>query len=71
MTVLSVDQVSTDLVELLGALAPGEELFIVDGEVALAKVTAATKSDQSKLTRLAMAEAADEEPADDFARYMT
>lgn len=71
MTVLSVDQVATQLVELLASFAPGEEVLIVDGEVALAKVTAATKADQSNLKRLVIAEAIVEEPADDFARYMT
>jgi hypothetical protein len=71
MTVLSVDQVATQLVELLATLAPGEELLIVDGEVALGKVTAATKADQLKLKQLAIAESASDEPTDDFARYMT
>ena len=71
MTVLSVDQMASQLVELLASLAPGEEVLIVDGEVAVAKVTAATKADQSNLKRLAIADAIVDEAADDIARYMT
>jgi antitoxin (DNA-binding transcriptional repressor) of toxin-antitoxin stability system len=72
MTTLSLDQLSAPLAELIANLGPGEEIIIVDGDVALAKVTAATKVDQSNLRQLAITEAAAvDDQVNDFARYMT
>jgi antitoxin (DNA-binding transcriptional repressor) of toxin-antitoxin stability system len=72
MTTLSLDQLPAPLAELIANLGPGEEIIIVDGDVALAKLTSATKVDQSKLRQLASAEAAAvDDQANDFARYMT
>ena len=71
MTTVSLDQLAAPLAELIANLGPGEEIIIVDGDVALAKLISATKVDQSKL-RLASAEAAAvDDQANDFARYMT
>ena len=55
---------------LIANLGPGEEILIVDGDVALAKLTSETKLDQTKLKQLAVAEAVDDQ-ANDFARFMT
>lgn len=71
MNTVKIDQVADRLPDLIANLAPGEEIIIIEGEIALARVTAATKIDQSNLIRLAMAEAAVEEPIDDFVRHMT
>jgi antitoxin (DNA-binding transcriptional repressor) of toxin-antitoxin stability system len=72
MTTVSLDQLAGPLAELIANLGPGEEIIIVDGDVALAKLTSATKVDQSKLRQLASAEAAAvDDQANDFARYMT
>ena len=71
MNTLTIDLVADRLPDLIATLAPGEEIIIVNGEVALARVTAATKADHSNLKRLALAEAAVEESIDDFVRHMT
>ena len=70
MTTISLGQLTASLAELIANLGPGEEILIVDGDVALAKLTSATKVDQSKLKQLAVAEAVDDQ-ANDFARFMT
>ncbi len=70
MTTLSLGQLTAPLAELIANLGPGEEILIVDGDVALAKLTSATKVDQAKLRQLAVAEAVDDQ-ANDFARFMT
>ena len=70
MTTLSLGQLTVSLAELIANLSPGEEILIVDGDVALAKLTSATKVDQSKLKQLAVAEAI-EDQSNDFARFMT
>ena len=70
MTTLSLSQLAAPLAELIANLVPGEEILIVDGDVALAKLTSATKLDQTKLKQLAVAEAVDDQ-ANDFARFMT
>ena len=70
MTTLSLGQLAAPLAELIANLGPGEEILIVDGDVALAKLSSATKLDQTKLKQLAVAEAVDDQ-ANDFARFMT
>lgn len=71
MNTVKIDQVADRLPDLIANLTPGEEIIIIEGEIALARVTLATKLDQSNLNRLAMAAAAVEEPIDDFVRHMT
>ena len=71
MNTVKIDQVADRLPDLIANLTPGEEIIIIEGEIALARVTVATKLDQSNLNRLAMAAAAVEEPIDDFVRHMT
>jgi antitoxin (DNA-binding transcriptional repressor) of toxin-antitoxin stability system len=70
MTTLSLGQLAARLAELVANLGPGDEILIVDGDVALAKLTSATKVDQSKLKQLHFAEAV-EDQTNDFARFMT
>lgn len=70
MTTLSLDQLNAPLAELIANLSPGEEILIVHGDVALAKLTSATKVDQSKLKQLDFAEVVDDQ-TNDFARFMT
>ena len=70
MTTLSLDQLNAPLAELIANLSPGEQILIVHGDVALAKLTSATKVDQSKLKQLDFAEVVDDQ-TNDFARFMT
>ena len=70
MTTLSLGQLAAPLAELVANLGSGDEILIVDGDVALAKLTSATKVDQSKLKQLNFA-AAVEDQTNDFARFMT
>jgi antitoxin (DNA-binding transcriptional repressor) of toxin-antitoxin stability system len=76
MTTLPIDEVATQLAELIRTLAPGEEIIIVDGDSPVAKVSSMAKADLPVLRRLASAEtvtatAVEDEPVNDFARYMT
>jgi antitoxin (DNA-binding transcriptional repressor) of toxin-antitoxin stability system len=70
MNIVKLDQLARRLPDLIATLSPGEEIIIVDGHVALAKVTAPTIADQMTLSSADATDAADES-VDDFARNMT
>lgn len=72
MNTVKIDQVAGRLPDLIATLAPGEEILIVDGETALARLTAATKTDQMNLSMRAIVEEEEtDDAANEFARYMT
>ena len=76
MTLLPLDQVSSQLPALICKLAPGEEIVVVDGEKHVAKVTSLATEETPPVRRLGTAKgiltivAEDDEHLQDFAEYM-
>lgn len=77
MTLLPLDQVSSQLPALISKLAPGEEIVVVDGEKQVAKVTSLTPPEETPKRRLGTAKGVltivseDDDHLQDFAEYMT
>lgn len=75
MTILSIEQVPSELPKLIGKLAPGDEIVVTDGGKPVAKVTPMAPDERPR-RRLGSAKgiltiiSEDDDHLQDFAEYM-
>ena len=76
MTILSIEQVPSELPMLIGKLAPGDEIVVTDGGKPVAKVTPMAPVEERPKRRLGSAKgiltiiSEDDDHLQDFAEYM-